>query len=422
MRLSRQKDRLNRESKMQRLPLIPLIGLRAKSFIVNGVKPQLKQAMISAAFMAIAANSYGQLAVESIGKIETLPKQYPKQWVFAHDSAFFHMTNGHYMVLDPTQETGPLQYKGMVDASFIATFAQAPSHNEFYVIETFYSRGSRGERTDTVTIYDPATLSPKGEILMPGGKRMSSMPEKYAAQMLQNEKFLLVSNMTPATSTTVIDMEKRSIVEEVDTPGCTLNYPTGKMSFSSLCADGAFLTSQLDNQGKRVKSSRSKPFFNPDTQPIFEKPVIIAGIAYFPTFEGNVINVDLTTELPIIKETWSLLDEKDKAEGWRPGGWQLNAANDQGQFYILMHPSGREGSHKDGGAELWLFDAKQQTRLSRITLKNWGVSVAVTHGENPLVLITNGSMQVDVYQENKYLRTLAPFGQETPFIIHPVEL
>lgn len=362
-----------------------------------------------------------ELAVEQIGKIEQLPKQYPKEWVFAHDSAFFHMTNGHYMVLDPTKETGPEQYKGMVDASFIASFAQAPSRNEFYVIETFYSRGARGERTDVVTIYDPATLSPKGEVVMPAGKRMSSMPEKYAGQMIQNDKFLLVTNMTPATSVTVVDMEKREVVSEVNTPGCTLSYPTGAMGFSSICGDGALLTSKLDSAGKLVSSTRSKPFFDPDKAPIFEKPAIINGMAYFPTFMGDVINVDLSGDLPVIGDTWSMLSESEKTEGWRPGGWQLNTTDDQGRFYILMHPKGKEGSHKDGGPEVWVFDPKKGQRVARIVLKNHGVSLAATHGDNPLLLVTNATMQVDVYEADKFARSLAPFGQETPFIIHPVE-
>ena len=70
---------------------------------------------------------------------------------------------------------------------------------------------------------------------------------------------------------------------------------------------------------------------------------------------------------------------------------------------------------------MWVYNAAQQQRVSRIKLKNWGVSLAATHGKEPLVLVTNATMQVDVYQEGNYLRTLAPFGQETPFIIHPVE-
>lgn len=359
--------------------------------------------------------------IDTIGNVATLPQHYPEHWVFAHDGAFMHMINGHYMVLNPAAETGPEQYKGMVDASFIASFAQSQSHNEFYVIETFYSRGSRGVRTDVVTIYDPKTLTPKGEIILPTDKfRMNSMPERYAGQII-NDKFLLITNMTPATSVTVVNLDSRKVVATIDTPGCVLIYPTGQSGFSSICASGALATYTLDSNGQLVDSQYHSPFFSPMKRPVFEKPVIIDGMAYFIGFEGEVYPIDLREEQPkLVDKTWSLLSDADK--GWRPGGWQLNAADDNGRLYILMHPKGYNGSHKDGGSELWIYDPKAQKRVAKIPLKTWGVSVMATHGKKPYVLVTNAEMQVDVYQDDKYVRTLAAFGQETPFIIHANEM
>ncbi|UJF24227.1 hypothetical protein L0B52_07780 [Suttonella sp. R2A3] len=380
-------------------------------------QPLAVLAILSAAF------AQAEIAPEKLKVVQTLPADYPEQWVFAHDGAFFHMSNGHYMVLDPAAETGPEQYKGMVDASFISSFAQSNKRNEFYVIETFYSRGSRGERTDVVTIYDPATLSPKGEIVLPEDKlRMNSMPERYSALLVNDDKHLVITNMSPATSVTVVDVEARSVTDVQPTPGCVLNYPTGRSNFSSLCVNGSFASYHVDDQGKASAVSQGDSFFSPMDNPIFEKPVIIGSQAYFIAFDGKVYNVDLSGEAAVLGETWSLLNEEDKAAGYRPGGWQLNAQDDNGLFYVLMHPEGYEGSHKDGGPELWVYDANKQERVNKITLETWGVSVAATHGENPYLLVTNAEMQVDVYQDGKYVRTLAPFGQETPFIIHANEM
>lgn len=369
---------------------------------------------------AWAADDKSAVNIDKIGMIATLPKHYPEHWVFAHDSAFMHMINGHYMVLDPAAETGSEQYKGMVDASFISSFAQSKSRNEFYVIETFYSRGSRGVRTDVVTIYDPATLSPKGEIILPTDKfRMASMPERYAGQII-NDKFLLITNMIPATSVTVVNLDTRKVIDTIDTPGCVLTYPTGKSGFSAICASGSLTTYTLDSNGKLISAKHHKPFFDPINKPVFEKPVIIDSMAYFIGFEGEVYTIDLNGKQPRLGDKWSLLSEADK--GWRPGGWQLNASDDNGQLYILMHPEGYNGSHKDGGAELWVYDPKAKKRIAKIPLKTWGVSIMATHGKKPYVLVTNAEMQVDVYQDDKYVRTLAAFGQETPFIIHANEM
>ena len=63
----------------------------------------------------------------------------------------------------------------MFNASFIAQLYQAKTRPEIYITETFHSRGTRGERTDVLTIYDKANLQPIGEVVIPP-KRASQMP------------------------------------------------------------------------------------------------------------------------------------------------------------------------------------------------------------------------------------------------------
>jgi len=50
---------------------------------------------------------------------------------------------------------------------------------------------------------------------------------------------------------------------------------------------------------------------------------------------------------------------------WRPGGQQLAAIHGAlGRLYVPMH-SGGEGSHKQGGSEIWVFDLKTHHRIAR---------------------------------------------------------
>ncbi len=354
---------------------------------------------------------------ETLGRVEQLPSSYPDHWVIAHDAAFFHMLEGRMVVLDADAETAAQQFKGMVNSSFIGQFAQSVSRSEMYVAETFYSRGVRGERTDVVTIYDKATLAPVAEVILPGGKRSSSMPEKYALQLIDNERMLLVFNLTPATSVTVVDVAARKVLNEIPTPGCVLIYPTGKRGFSSLCSNGRFFGVVLDEDGEVVEKYRSEPFFDSNVDPLFEKPVIVDGVGYFQTFTGVVYPVDLSSTRPVVGDAWSLVGEAD--EGWRPGGWQLNAVNGS-NLYILMHPEGYNGSHKDGGPEVWVFDLHSRQRRARIKLKTWGVSVMVTPDQKPLMVVTNAEMALDAYSATtgEYLRTLGPHAQETPFVVY----
>ncbi len=361
------------------------------------------------------------LAAEAMGQVASLPVPYPRHWVVAHDATFFHMSDGKFVVLDPLEDTQAKQYKGMFNGSNIAAFAQATGRPEMYVAETFYSRGNRGIRTDVLTIYDRATLSPIDEVILPGGKRSSHMPEKYAFQLVDNESLALVYNFTPAASVTVVDLIDRSVLNEVSIAGCALIYPTGQRGFSSWCNNGAMLSIQLDKNGAVVGSSRTESVFDPVSDALFEKPAVYKGVAYFPSLAGEIQPMDLTGSSARAEKRWWLTSDQERSDGWRPGGWQLLDVDASGRMYILMHPEGREGSHKDGGSEVWVYDLVKQNRLARIVLDNWGTSVALTQTASPLMLVTTAEMGVDVYDVNqsKYLRSLS-FSQETPFVIHSV--
>ncbi|MGH8247917.1 MAG: amine dehydrogenase large subunit, partial [Gammaproteobacteria bacterium] len=108
---------------------------------------------------------------------------------------------------------------------------------------------------------------------------------------------------------------------------------------------------------------------------------------------------------------------------WRPGGVQLTGAGGAGRMYVIMHPDGKEGSHKDGGPEVWVFDVEKRQRVQRIELKHWGLSVELTQDADPLLLVVNGEMNIDVYKAPnwEHVRTLSGFGQETPLVLHAVQ-
>lgn len=380
----------------------------------------MKKCSLLFALLSMAGGStWAELLAEPFGQVHSLPVPYPKHWVIAHDAAFFHMAAGKMVVLDADAKTQPEQFKGMFDTSLIGTFIQATKRPEMYVGETFYSRGSRGERTDVVTVYDKANLAPVGEIVLPGGKRASTMPERFSFQLIDDEKYLLVFNLTPATSVTVVDIVNRKVLNEVPIPGCSLIYPTGRRGFSSLCSNGSMYSVQLDKKGQVTNKYRIETFFDVDNAPLFEKPVYIKGVAYFPSFLGDVQPIDMKRSEPRLKKSWSLLTEQERKSGWRPGGWQLNATDKNGYMYILMNPKGKNGSHKDGGNEVWVYDVKKKKRINKIMLNKPAISLTLTQDEKPLMVVTNIEMGLDVYQvdSGQYQHTMN-FGQETPFVVY----
>ena len=360
------------------------------------------------------------LPIEPIGVIESLPETYPDSWFIVIESAFMHMLDGKAIVIDSAKDTVPEQVKGTFNISMIGNFIQSDKNAEFYVTETFHSRGSRGDRTDVVTIYDKVNLAPVAEVVWPTPKRFQGMPERYAMALINDDKLLLVFNFNPATSVTVIDTKTRKIVSEVQIPGCAMIYPTGQSSFTSICSNGGLLSSTLNADGSLVKQTRIDPFFDPMDTPVFERPAIVNGIAYFPGFDGQVYPVDLTGDEAKVGEKWHLVPESERAENWRPGGVGIVDIDSKGHFYLLMHPDGREGSQNEGGNEVWVYDAASKTRVSRIALKEWGLSIGVSRGEQPVLLVTNPTnMSLEVYdvESGQFQRTISGIGEETPLML-----
>lgn len=365
----------------------------------------------------VASSAFGQLQPEPTGAIETLPASYPPHWVLLQDGAFFHMLNGKIIVIDADSDDPEKRVKGMADSSFIGQFYQAKSRPEMYIAETFYSRGTRGERTDVITVVDKTTLAPTDEVVIPP-KRLSGMPTSYHLQAVDDEKLLLAYNFTPATSVTVVDIVNREFLGEIPIPGCSLVYPMAGRAFASLCTDGTMLGVQIDAEGNQAATSRTDVFFDANNDPVMEKAAIIDGVAYFPTFFGRVVQVDLSGDEPVVGDEWSLLGDGD--EGWRPGGIQVTGSDSSGRLYVLMHPEGYEGSHKDPGVEVWVFDVESRSRVDRIALELPAITFGLTNDDEPLLLTTNINLEVDVYDvaSGEYRRTLSGSGAQTPFLIH----
>ncbi len=361
--------------------------------------------------------AFGEIQPEQIGVIKTLPETYPAHWIIAQDASFFHMNDGKMIVLDADSDDPSARYKGMFNASFIGQFYQAKTRPEMYVAETFHARGTRGERTDVLTIYDKRTLAPIGEVVIPP-KRASQMPLDYNLQLVDNEKLALIYNFTPATSVSVVDLVAREFLTEIPIPGCSLVYPLGGRAFASLCADGSILSVVLDENGQQVSASRSEKFFDANDDPLIEKAAMIDGVGYFPTFKGNVVPIDLSGSTAVPGEPWPLVG--DKEVGWLPGGLQVTASDAKGHLYVLMHKDSYDGSHKDPGVEVWVFDTDARRRIDRIELQLPAISIAVTRDDDPLLVATNINMEIDVYDagDGNHLRTIGDFGQETPLLLH----
>jgi len=308
--------------------------------------------------------------------------------------------------------------------SQFASFAQGTKRPELYVSETFYTRGTRGDRIDVLTIHDRENMAAIAEIVLPDGKRGQMMPQKTALSLTNNERFIMVYNFTPAASVYIIDLDKREIVNEVQIPGCSLVYPLGKQGFATMCGDGTMTAFNLDDDGEAKRGDTTKFFNDMDEDPLFLKSVEVNGMTYFASFKGRIQPVDLSDKKAKVKKDWRIADGKIGPEGWRPAGWQMITADDTGDLiYVLMNEGAGEGDHKNGGGEVWAIDPKAKKLVRRIPMPNWAISIEVTHGETPYLIVTNGNLEADVFNAStgEYLRTFGGGAAQHAFAIHAVK-
>ena len=365
----------------------------------------------SVSAFAQSAKSPPPLPEETIPNVEVLPSHYPASWIMVHDLNFNALIDGHGVVVDTSSPENPI--KGMVEIAQFGNVLLPSAKPVIYTAGTYYSRLTRGTRTDVITIWDKATLLPKGEIILPGGKRQQQVTYKNTFQFTNNEKWALVSNFTPAQSITVVDLENRKILADIDLPGCTLIYPTGERGFSTFCADGTVSTLQLAADGSLASTETTAPILDIDKQPLFGMPAMVGKTAWFVSYHGQLRGFDFSG--PIAKPIANTLTVGTADDGkpeWRPGGWQVIASDAAGKLYVLMSSEGAEGSHKNGGTEVWVVDPATKTRVARIPIKGVGIAIEVTREASPHLVVARADSILDVYdaKSGAFVRTLGNVG------------
>ncbi len=319
--------------------------------------------VVAFVFAFLSCPSAADVPVETIGRVEVLDRRFDPHWLWAADAS-----SGRLSLVDLDDGTFLGQINtgwGMPDAVF------SRGRAEIYVPETYFSRGTRGPRTDVASIYDSRSLAPVSEVILPAKRAINPLPGGNSA-VSDDDRFLAVFNMTPATSLSIVDLEARALVGEVSTPGCSLVYAVGDRRFATLCADGALLIVELDDAGHVRRRIRSEPFFDPENDPVTEKAVRWGDRWIFVSFDGYVHAVDFSGDEPRFEPKWSLLSDDDREQSWRIGGAQHLALHEaSGRLFSLVHEGGVD-THKDAGTEVWVYDLSNQSRVQRIELHNPG--------------------------------------------------
>jgi methylamine dehydrogenase heavy chain len=286
-----------------------------------------------------------------------------------------------------------------------------PERKESYYVESFYSRGVRGTREDVLTIVDMTNLEPIAEVDIPD--KAAALWFRHHIGMLGDQRHILVFNMTPAQSVSVIDVVDREFVGEISTPGCAIIMPTGDLAFMMICGDGTLQYIELDANGLEAARERSKAFFSVEEDAVFDKPVLTDRGWLLTSFKGLVYEVIVSGRRMEITKPWSLVTDEDSGENWRPGGSQpftLHRAS--GLLYVLMHQGGVD-THHDPGTEAWVFDLQRRQRVARMSFETPASHLLASQEERPRLVAINEDGKVRTY-DGLRLRHLLTIDEPGP--------
>ncbi len=346
--------------------------------------------------------------------VERLPPRSP-HWVYVYDEVFDNEIDARVYLFDGDRN----RRLGQIGAGFYTSLNISPDGATTAVAATYFARGSHGARTDVVEFTDNTTLAVTHEIVLPA-KRAQAGPSLFNLAYSADGHFLYAAYMTPAASFGVLDPAAGKALGEVDTAGCVLVIPSGHYRVSSLCESGRLLSVTLDAQGHEVARAMSEPFFNADTDPVFVQGIPTARGYVFLSFLGEVHDIDFSAQQPAFAQPWSLVAAAE--QHWRPGAYQVGAIHKElGRLYVPMHEGG-EGTHKDGGTEIWVYDLASHRRLARWPLKVHGLSrviaVQVSQDPAPLLFAATETAELAVFDAlTGRLRHIEKHFGQTPWML-----
>jgi len=349
------------------------------------VLPLLAPTLTLAAAAALAGEP---IPAETAGRV-TLPEPKPS-WFVASDSNAGYVFDG-----------ADGQMKGLITRTdYTPAMVTLPSRKEAYQVDSYYSRLVRGERTDVLTVVDLKDLTTKAEIELP--PKSAALSTRGHIGLLSDERHVVVFNMTPAQSVSIVDVVERRFAGEISTPGCAIIMPVEPRSFLMICGDGTLQLIGLDAQGGEARRERSEPFFDVLRDPLFGLGLHTGSGWLLVTHDGLVREVRAAGGRIEIGAAWSMLNDEDRADGddreqWRPGGQQpLTLHRGTSLLYALMH-KGKVDTHGANGQEVWVFDTERRRRVARLRLPAEASGIHASQEPVPRLILADKDDRLQIY-------------------------
>ncbi|MFC0340833.1 methylamine dehydrogenase (amicyanin) large subunit [Paracoccus niistensis] len=331
--------------------------------------------------------------------------------VYVNDSAHFASLTQQFVI-----DTEEGRVIAMTDSGFLPNPVVSDDGSVYAQVSTTYSRISRGEREDYVEVFDPVTFNPVADITLPvEAHRFLVGTYPWMSALTPDNKTLLYYQFSPAPAVGVVDLEGKAFRRMLEVPDCYHIFPTAADNFFMHCRDGSLARVQFDAASDAEPQVTHSAVFHPEDEYLINHPAYSqkTGRLVWPTYEGKIYQFDLSSGEPQALNTIDGLTQEERADNWRPGGWQIVAYHrPSNQIYMLVDQRA-EWTHKTPSRHVVVINAETGERVARHELGHDIDSVAVSQDDDPLLYgLSTGAKTLYIYdaETGEELRSVNQLG------------
>ena len=345
------------------------------NFKLKGGQQALAGSIAAAALMATTYPALADIGIEE-QTIEVAPASDSKR-VYVTDPGHFQMTSQVFTI-----DGNNSKMLGMSDAGKLPNVVVGDKGKFMAVANTWYDRIARGNRNDYIEVFDTSTHKVTADIDIPEGRFLSAV-FSHMTTLSTDDKHMLFQQFSPVPAVGLVDLEENKFVKMMATPDCYHLFPAPEQNVYMHCRDGSMLKINYDDEGNSTQT-HSK-VFHPEDSYLVNEPYYsdVTNRLVWPDYEGRIYQAKLTADGAEFMEPIDVFTKEEKAEKWRPGGWQLVTVHNESNELYLLADKRAEWTHKTPSRYVFVIDANTGKRLRRIELKHEIDSIAVSQDDQP---------------------------------------
>lgn len=297
--------------------------------------------------------------------------------VYVTDPGHFQMTSQVFTIDGNTNKL-----LGMVDAGKLPHVVVGDKGKFMAVANTWYDRIARGNRNDYIEVFDTSSHEVTADIDIPEGRFLTGV-FPHMATLSTDDKHMLFQQFSPVPAVGLVDLENKQFVKMMDTPDCYHLFPAPDQNVYMHCRDGSLLQISYDADGNS-KQTNTKVFHAEDdylvNMPYYSD---VTHRLVWPDYEGQIFQAKLSASGAEFIEPIDVFTDEEKANKWRPGGWQIVTVHDESNELYLLADQRGEWTHKSPSRYVFVVDANTGKRLRRIDLNHEIDSIAVSQDDQP---------------------------------------